>query len=108
VGDIGDVVLRDRRHLAQDGVVIAVLTVDRRTGRPVGQPELVSRGFVDGNEEPIIEGAREQLLKSLQHGHTTASAETSYIQNRARDVLQKYLYQRTKRRPMILGFVVEV
>jgi ribonuclease J len=108
VGDIGDVVLRDRRHLAQDGVVIAVLTVDRRTGRPVGQPDIVSRGFVDGGEEPIIEGARKQLYKSLQHAHATASAEPAYIQNRARDVLQKYLYQHTKRRPMVLGLVVEV
>lgn len=108
VGDIGDVVLRDRRHLAQDGVVIAVLTVDRRTGRPVGQPDIVSRGFVDGNEEPIIEGARKQLFRSMQHAHATASAEPTYIQNRARDVLQKYLYQHTKRRPMVLGLVVEV
>lgn len=108
VGEIGDVVLRDRRHLSQDGVVIAVLTVDRRTGRPVGHPELVSRGFVDGNEEPLMGEARSHLLKSLQHTHAAAAAEPAYIQNRARDVLQKFLYQRTKRRPMVLGLVVEV
>ena len=108
VGDIGDIVLRDRVHLSQDGVVIAVMTVDRRTGKPSGQPELISRGFVDGNDEPIIEGARQQLYRSLQQSHTSANAEPAYIQNRARDVLQKYLYQRTKRRPMVLGLVVEV
>jgi ribonuclease J len=108
VGDIGDIVLRDRMHLSQDGVVIAVMTVDRRTGRPVGEPELVSRGFVDGNDEPIIDGARQQLVRSLQNLHSSATAEPTYIQNRARDVLQKYLYNRTKRRPMVLGFVVEV
>lgn len=108
VGDIGDVVLRDRRHLSQDGVVIAVMTVDRRTGKPTGKPELVSRGFVDDKDEPILEKACEQLYRSLQHVHSSAMAEPSYIQNKARDTLQKYLYQQTKRRPMVLGVVVEV
>jgi ribonuclease J len=108
VGDIGDIVLRDRRHLSQDGVVIAVMTVDRRSGRPAGPVELISRGFVDGGDEPIMEDARRQLVKSLQGIHSSAAAEPSYIQNRARDILQKILYERTKRRPMVLGLVVEV
>jgi ribonuclease J len=108
VGDIGDIVLRDRRHLSQDGVVIAVMTVDRRSGRPAGPVELISRGFVDGSDEPIMDDARKQLVKSLQGIHSSAAAEPSYIQNRARDILQKILYERTKRRPMVLGLVVEV
>jgi ribonuclease J len=89
-------------------VVIAVMTVDRRSGRPAGPVELISRGFVDGNDEPIMEDARKQLVKSLQGIHSSAAAEPSYIQNRARDILQKILYDRTKRRPMVLGLVVEV
>lgn len=111
VGDIGDVVLRDRRHLSQDGVVIAVITVDRRSGKPNGRPDLVSAGFVDGRNgqhDPVMEGARDQLYRVLQNMHASATAEPMYIQNRARDTLQKYFYQRTKRRPMILGVVVEV
>jgi ribonuclease J len=108
VGNIGDVVLRDRQQLSQDGVVIAVLTVDRRTGKPTGPPDLLSRGFVDGKDEPIMEGAREQLYKTLLHMHSSAAAEPMYIQNKTRDSLQKYLYQRTKRRPMVLSTVVEV
>lgn len=108
VGDIGDIVLRDRRHLSQDGVVIAVMTVDRRSGRPAGPVELISRGFVDEGDELIMEDARKQLVKSLQGIHSSAAAEPSYIQNRARDILQKILYERTKRRPMVLGLVVEV
>jgi ribonuclease J len=108
VGSIGDVVLRDRMHLAQDGVVIAVITVDRRTGRPTGRPEIISRGFVEGQDEHIIEGARDQLSRTLQQGHPSARSETSYVQNKARDALQKYFFQHTKRRPMVLGFVVEV
>jgi ribonuclease J len=108
VGNIADVVLRDRMHLSQDGVVIAVVTVDRRTGKPTGRPDIVSRGFVDGKEDPIMEGARDQLYRNLQQLHASAAAESTYIQNRARDVVQKYVYQKTKRRPMILSFVVNV
>jgi len=108
VGDIGDVVLRDRRHLSQDGVVIAVLTVDRRTGKPTRPPDLVSRGFVDDQDDPVMEGARDQLYRTLQHMHASAAAEPAYIQNKSRDTLQKYLYQQTKRPPMVLGVVVEV
>ncbi|MGH2442907.1 MAG: ribonuclease J [Chloroflexota bacterium] len=108
VGNIGDVVLRDRMHLSQDGVVIAVITVDRRSGKPTQRPEIVSRGFIEGDEAPIIEGAREQLYRNLQQVHAGSSAEPTYIQNRARDVLQKYIFQKTKRRPMVMGFVVEV
>lgn len=108
VGKIGDVVLRDRQHLSQDGVVVAVLTVDRRTGKPTGRPDLVSRGFVDDPDDPIMVGAREQLQRALQHIHSGATAEPMYIQNKARDALQKYLYQKTKRRPMVVGTVVEV
>jgi ribonuclease J len=107
VGSIGDVVLRDRMHLSQDGVVIAVITVNSRTGKPAGRPEIVSRGFVDDPEDPVIGKGRDQLFRSLQQMHAS-TAEPLYIQNRARDVLQKFFYQQTKRRPMILSLVVEV
>lgn len=108
VGNIGDVVLRDRQHLAQDGVLLVVITINRRTGKPVSRPDIVSRGFVGEEEDHVIEGAREQLYRNLQNLHASASAEASYIQNRARDVLQKHVYQKTKRRPMVLAVVVEV
>jgi ribonuclease J len=108
VGKIGDVVLRDRQDLSQDGVLIAVITVDRRTGKPTRKPELASRGFLDAEDEPIMDEAREHLYRALQQVHPGATAEPSYIQNRARDSLQKYIYQKTKRRPMVIGLVVEV
>jgi len=108
VGDIGDVVLRDRQKLAQDGVVIAVMTVDQRTGRPLGPPDIVSAGFVDVAGDGIVDGARDQVFKALQHMHASAAAEPMYIQNKARDTLQKYIYQKTKRRPMVFPVVVEV
>jgi ribonuclease J len=108
VGDIGDIVIRDRQQLSRDGVVIAVITVDRRTGKPTGQPEIMSAGLVDPKDEPIIAGAREQLFRALQHSHTSAHAEPMFIQNKARDTLQKYVYQKIKRRPMVFPVVVEV
>jgi ribonuclease J len=108
VGDIGDVVLRDRLHLSQDGVVIAIITVNRRTGKPTARPDVVSRGFVDTEDGPVIEGAREQVFRGLQQLHSSATAEPAYIQNKARDILQRYFQQKAKRRPMIFCFVVEV
>ncbi|MGH2449566.1 MAG: MBL fold metallo-hydrolase RNA specificity domain-containing protein, partial [Chloroflexota bacterium] len=108
VGKIGDIVLRDRQHLSQDGVVVAVMTVDRRTGKPVRQPELVQRGFVQDQDATVLEDAGKQLYRALQQIHSGAAAEPSYIQNKARDSLQRYLYEHTKRRPMVLGVVVEV
>jgi ribonuclease J len=108
VGNIGDVVLRDRVHLSQDGVVIAVITLNQRSGKPVNRPDIVSRGFVDDVNDPMIEGARDQLYRSLQHTHANTTAEPVYVQNKARDILQKYFFQKTKRRPMVLSVVVEV
>jgi ribonuclease J len=108
VGNIGDVVLRDRVHLSQDGVVIAVITLNQRSGKPVNRPDIVSRGFVDDVNDPMIEGARDQLYRSLQHTHANTTAEPAYVQNKTRDILQKYFFQKTKRRPMVLSVVVEV
>jgi ribonuclease J len=108
VGSIGDVVLRDRQHLSQDGVVVAVLPIDRRSGRPAGKPDIISRGFVEEDGEAVIDGAREQLYRSLQHSNNKAATDPTYVQNKARDTLQRYFYQQTKRRPMVLGIVVEV
>lgn len=107
VGTVQDVVLRDRLHLSQDGVVMAVITVDRRSGKPTGRPELVSRGMVEADDGAILEGAREQLYRTLQQMHSSTTG-SPYIQNKARDSLQKYLYTKMRRRPMVMSFVVEV
>jgi len=108
VGDIGSVVLRDRKHLAQDGILVTVLTVDRQTGRLTGLPDVISRGFVYQREsEELLEQARRVALDALDHqkDHT---ADFGFIKNKVRDALSKYLYEQTKRRPMILSVVVEV
>jgi ribonuclease J len=108
VGDIEDVVIRDRQQLSRDGVILAVITVERRSGRPTRQPELISAGLVAEKDEQIIQDAKEQLYRTLQHIHSSAAAEPMFIEKKARDTLQRYIYQKTKRRPMVLPVVVEV
>jgi ribonuclease J len=108
VGDIGSVVLRDRKHLAGDGILVVVLTIDRQTGHPTGLPDVISRGFVYQREsEELLEQARQVALESLDH-QTDHTAEYGFIKNKVRDALSKFLYEQTKRRPMILPVVVEV
>lgn len=108
LGDIGHMVLRDRRALAQDGVVVAIVAVDKNTGRLVGRPELISRGFADREEEDaLMEKGRELLSSVLDRGHEHLG-EGSYVQGKVREALSKLFYEETKRHPMILPMTVTV
>lgn len=108
VGDISSVVLRDRQMLSKDGIVIVVVTIDKTTGRLVGLPDIVTRGFVapDGEEE-MLEESRQLLVKALDHtgGHL---AEWGFVNSKIKDTLSKFLYKQTRRRPLILPLMVEV
>jgi len=114
VGDVGQVVLRDRQLLSQDGILIVTLTVDRETGHPIAGPEIISRGFVYTREsEELIEQARNQVFQALEaaKGEEDGSrrpVDWQTIRNRIRDVLSKFVYEKTRRRPMILPLVMEV
>jgi len=109
VGDVGTVVLRDRRQLSQDGILIAVVTIDKRTGAVVAGPDIVSRGFVYVREsEGLLEEARERLLATLNERQGQPLTEWATIKNSMREVLSRFLYERTKRRPIILPVVMEV
>jgi ribonuclease J len=108
VGDIGHVVLRDRRMIAQDGIVLAVITVDKRTGQLVGLPDIVSRGFVDPTDaQALFERGRDLVAKALGHGDGH-SAQTDFISKKVKQTLFQFFYNQTKRRPMILPVIVEV
>jgi len=108
VGDIGQVVLRDRRALARDGILVVIIALDERTGKVVGQPDIVSRGFVDMREsEALIEATRELVVKVLDRGGDH-SADWGYVNAKVKDTLSKFLYEQTKRRPMILPVAVRV
>src|SRR6266542_4280970 len=113
VGDVGQVVLRDRQVLSQDGILIVSLTVDRESGHPVAGPEIISRGFVYMREsEELIEQARNQVFQALEaakqeEGGGRRPVDWQTIRNRIRDVLSKFVYDKTRRRPMILPLVME-
>jgi ribonuclease J len=107
VGEVGDIVLRDRRALANDGMFLVVVTVDKQTGNLIGQPEIVSRGFVAGEEDPVLKAAKERVAKAIENpgDHTS---EIGLLKAQIKDSLSSYLYERTKRRPMVFPVVVEV
>ena len=108
VGDIGGVVLRNRRMLSKDGIVVAIIAVNRQTGKLVGRPDIVTRGFVDTREfKEMIDESRDLLAKALDHSGGKA-AEWSFVNAKARDTLDKFYYEKTKLRPMILPFMVRV
>jgi ribonuclease J len=107
IDEAGDVVLRDRRLLAQDGVVIVVLTVERSTGAVVAGPDLVSRGFIEETGiDTLFDEAREQVLKVVSK--LEPDSEWTVWQAAIHDQLGRFFYQRTRRRPMILPLVTEV
>lgn len=104
VGDVGTVVLRDRHLLSQDGFFITVVAVDKHTGKLVEGPDIISRGFVYlRDSEELLEEAKQQVIKALKkRGRSTA------LDDKIKEVLSRFLYERTKRRPMILPVVMEV
>jgi ribonuclease J len=110
IDGIDGVVLRDRRMLASDGVVMVALTVDRASGRAVSGPDLIGRGFLPDPDDPIMADARDHLASELSQpaGDDDHAAESGYLKSKIRDTLARYFFDRTKRRPMILPIVMEV
>lgn len=109
VGDVGNIVLRDRRQLSQDGILIVVVTMDRQRGCVVAGPDIVSRGFVYVREaENLMDDAKERVKQALERCGTNNVTEWASIKSNVRDALGKYLYERTRRRPMILPIIMEI
>jgi ribonuclease J len=104
VGEIGEAVLRDRRHLSRDGFLVAIVAMNPATGEVVADPEILTRGFVYvGESEDLMEGAKDRMWEVLKTPATGSS-----VRNKIKDTLSQYCYQRTGRRPLILPLVVEV
>ena len=101
------VVLRDRQHLAKDGVLVALVTVDKSTGRPLAPPDIISRGFVaEAPLERLLERARHLILQELEKGQ--GQVDHAELASRLHDSLAKFIYNETRRRPMILPLTVEL
>ncbi len=108
VGEVGEVVLRDRRALANDGMFMIVVTVDKQTGTLIGRPEIITRGFVRENErDPMMDGAIERIIGSVRTPGDHIS-EIGLLKVQIKDGVSRYLYEQTKRRPMVFPVVVEV
>jgi len=109
VGDVGQIVLRDRRALSKDGILIAVLTIDKETGQPIAGPDIVTRGFVYVRDsEELLADAREHVLASFHSVNGHSSSDWSFIKDKIKHTLSEFLYQRTHRSPMIFPVVMEV
>ena len=110
VGDVEEVVIRDRRSLAQEGMVVIIVTVDRHTGRMLKNSDIISRGFIYLKEhQDILEEIRKRirtLLTRLPSGHR--EVEPDYLKTLIRDQIGQYLYNKTRRRPMLLPVIIEI
>lgn len=109
VGDVGSIVLRDRKLLSEEGLIVVAVAIDSATGEVAAGPDLVSRGFVYVREnEEMMAGARDAVLASLNKCKLTGFRDWSSIKGKIRDELADYIYTRTKRRPMILPVLEEI
>lgn len=110
VGDVGEVVIRDRQVMAQDGMFVIIMTLDRRNGKLVNQPDIISRGFIymKGNDDLIREVKHEVRKLVESKGKEKLEPNWAYLRNVVRDEIGEYLYQKTERRPMVLPVVIEV
>lgn len=109
VGDVGNIVLRDRKHLSQDGILTVVVTIEKESGSVIAGPDIISRGFVYVREsEDLMDQARELVREALKECEEKHITEWPTIKANIREVLRVYLYEKTKRRPMILPIIMEV
>lgn len=109
VGDVGSAVLRDRRHLAEDGVVMAIVTLSADDGKPIAQPEIITRGFVYVKEaENLIDELKRVVNESLDSCERQRISEWSAIKGRIKSNISGYLYKTTRRSPMVLPVIIEV
>jgi ribonuclease J len=109
VGDVGNIVLRDRKQLSQDGILIVVITLDKQKAEVVAGPDIISRGFVYVREsEKLMEESKERVKQALLKCQGKNMTEWSTIKTHVRDSLANFLYEKTRRRPMILPIIMEI
>lgn len=109
VGDVGNVVLNDRKHLSEDGIIIVVATIDSSTGQTVSGPDIVSRGFVFVKEnEALMNAARDLACRVIDESYDKHYRDWNSVKTRIREELSRLMYEKTKRRPMILPILMEI
>ena len=109
VGDVSEIVLRDRRMMADDGMIVIIATIDAKTGAIIGNPDLISRGFVHMKENrDLIEKTRMRVKKIVKDKNPMTAADDDYIKNKIRNDIGQFLFKATERRPMVLPVVIKV
>lgn len=109
VGDVGNIVLRDRKHLSEDGLMIVVVTISKDDGKVLAGPDIISRGFVYVREsEDLMDGAKNVIKDVLHECEEKNIKEWAYLKNNIKENLKEYLYIKTKRNPMILPIIMEI
>jgi ribonuclease J len=109
IGDVGNVVLRDRQHLSQDGLIVVVLTLDGSTGEVVAGPDVITRGFIYVKDsENIMEGIKAEVRQEVRECEEREIRDWTTIKNVVRDNLRDYIFYKTKRNPMIIPIIMEV
>lgn len=109
IGDVGSAVLRDRRHLAEDGIVMAIITLSSENGKPVADPEIITRGFVYVKEAEALMGELKRVVnESLSSCERQKQRDWAAIKGRVKSNISGYLYKTTRRSPMVLPVIIEV
>jgi ribonuclease J len=109
VGDVSNIVLRDRQVMAEDGMIVIIATIDSKTGDPIGNPDIISRGFIYMKEnKELIEKTRMKVKKIVKDHDPRMPTDDDYIKNKIRNDVGQFLFSQTKRRPMVLPVVIKV
>jgi ribonuclease J len=106
--EIEEVVVRERKHLSEDGVVVPIIAIDKHTGKLESQPEIVSRGFMSDNGNDLVAGARDIVLRTINTSNAEERADWSVIKEKIRVDLKRYISKQTSKRPLILPVILEV
>ena len=109
VGDVGNIVLKDRQHLSQDGLIIVVIAMDGKTGQILAGPDIISRGFVYVREsEDLMDSIKRQIFKDISNMESEGIKDWTTIKTRVKDTLHDFVYSKTKRNPMIIPIISEI
>ncbi|OGF28406.1 hypothetical protein A2242_01370 [Candidatus Falkowbacteria bacterium RIFOXYA2_FULL_47_9] len=111
IGDVSEVVLRDRQVMSEDGMLVVIATIYSKTGKLVGNPDIISRGFIYMKDnKDLVEKTRKKITEIVMSGDTKsrAKADENFIKNKLRNDLGQFLFQKTKRRPMVLPVIIKV
>ncbi len=106
--EIEDVVIRDRKHLSEDGIVVPIIAIDKHTGKMESHPEIVSRGLMSDNGQELIAGARLVIMKTVEESNAEEKSDWGVIKEKIRVDLKRYISKQTSKRPLILPVILEV